>query len=54
MKYCLILLLTSMSFRSFSQQQTFDIVNFTAPKGWTKNVEETVVSYTITDSKTKS
>jgi starvation-inducible outer membrane lipoprotein len=39
---------------SFAQQQTFDLITFTPPKGWTKNVGETLLSYTITDNKTKS
>jgi len=36
---------------TFAQNQTFDLITFTAPKGWTKNVEETLVSYTITNNK---
>ncbi len=39
---------------SFAQKQAFDLITFTPPKGWTKNVEETLLSYTITDNKTKS
>jgi hypothetical protein len=39
---------------AFAQKQTFDLITFTPPKGWTKNLEETLVSYTITNNKTKS
>ena len=35
-------------------KETFDLITYTPPKGWTKNVEETLVSYTITDSKSNS
>lgn len=37
-----------------TSKETFDLITYTPPKGWTKNIEETSVSYTITDSKTNS
>ena len=37
-----------------TSKETFDLITYTPPKGWTKNIEETLVSYTITDSKTNS
>lgn len=39
---------------SFAQKETFDLITFIPPKGWAKNMEETLVNYTITDNKTKS
>jgi hypothetical protein len=39
---------------AFAQKETFDLYTFTAPQGWTKNVEENFVSYIITNNKTKS
>ncbi len=53
-KIVLLSLLITLAGKAFAQQQTFDLITFTPPKGWTKNVEETLVSYTITDNKTKS
>ncbi|MDZ4795298.1 MAG: hypothetical protein SGI83_13540 [Bacteroidota bacterium] len=52
MKYYLILLLTITSCRLFSQQQTFDIVNFTAPKVWTKQTSESSVQFSKEDAAT--
>ena len=34
-----------------TSKETFDLITYSPPKGWIKNVEETFVSYTITDSK---
>ena len=53
-KIILLSLLIILAGKTFAQQQTFDLFTFTPQKGWTKNVEETLVSYTITDHKTKS
>src|SRR5690349_14654868 len=35
----------------FAQKQTFDLVSFTAPEGWTKEEKPNVVVYTIIDKK---
>jgi hypothetical protein len=37
---------------AFAQKETFDLYTFTAPQGWKTNVEENIVSYTITDKNT--
>jgi hypothetical protein len=37
---------------SFAQKSTFDIISYTPPKGWKKEVKENVTSFTITDKKT--
>ncbi|MEO6681734.1 MAG: hypothetical protein ABIN48_02825 [Ginsengibacter sp.] len=39
---------------SFGQKQTFDLVTYTAPKGWTKEIKEGVTGYTFVDKKDKS
>ncbi len=33
-----------------TSKETFDLITYSPPKGWTKNVEETLVSYVITDN----
>ncbi len=40
--------------KTFAQKETFDLITYSPPQGWTKNVEETLVSYTITDNKKDS
>jgi hypothetical protein len=50
-KLLLFSLLIVFAGKTFAQKQTFDLITFTPPQGWTKNVEETVMSYTITDNK---
>jgi len=39
---------------SFAQKSSFDIISYTAPKGWKKEVKENVTIFTITDKKTSS
>ncbi len=39
---------------AFAQKETFDLYTFTAPQGFTKNVEENFVSYIKTNTKLKS
>jgi len=53
-KLLLLSLLIAFAVNTFAQKQTFDLITFTPPQGWTKNVEETLLSYTITDSKTNT
>jgi len=50
-KIMLLSVLIAFAGKIFAQKQTFDLITFAAPKGWTKNVEETLVSYTITNNK---
>ncbi len=40
--------------KAFAQNQTFDHITFTASQGFKKNVEENIISYTITDTKKNS
>jgi len=51
MKIILLLFFVITTSSVFAQQQTFDLITYSPPKGYTKNVEKTLVSYTITDSK---
>lgn len=37
---------------AISQKKVFDLVTYTPPKGWTKNLLENMVTYTITNNKT--
>jgi len=46
-------LLISFSITSFAQKQTFDLVTFTPPKGWTKEEKQNVIVYTKVDKKNK-
>lgn len=36
---------------SFAQKQTFDLITFTPPKGWIKNIDGTVLTFTKVDNK---
>jgi len=51
MKIIVLLFFVIATTSVFAQQQTFDLITYSPPKGYTKNVEKTLVSYTITDSK---
>ena len=46
-KLMLLSVLIAFTGKIFAQKQTFDLITFTPPQGWTKNVEETLVSYTM-------
>jgi hypothetical protein len=39
---------------SLAQKETFDLATYTAPKGWKKEVKETVIGYQISDNKKKT
>jgi hypothetical protein len=39
---------------SFAQKEQFDITTYTPPKGWKKEAKKNVVSYQITDQKSKT
>ena len=45
----LLSLLIIYTGNTFAQRDTFDLISFTPPNGWTKNVEATYVSYKIAD-----
>ena len=47
----LLSLLIIYTGNTFAQRDTFDLITFKSPKRWIKTVEETLVSYTITDNK---
>lgn len=47
-------LLISFSITSFAQKQTFDLVTFTPPKGWTKEEKQNVIVYSKVDNKNKT
>lgn len=49
MKKLLFLILINIGFSSFAQNKTFDIVNFTPPKGWTENLGGGNISYSRID-----
>jgi len=53
-KLLLLSLFTIFAGSTFAQKQTFDLITYTPPQGWTKNVEENLISYTTTDSKTNT
>ena len=40
MRYYLLLLMITANSCAYSQQQSFDIASFTAPKGWKKQTTE--------------
>lgn len=52
----LLLLITSLSFVSsvMSQQKTFDLVTYKEPKGWKKEVQKNIVTYTKIDEARKT
>jgi hypothetical protein len=54
MRKGIILLFLLCSLCALSQQQTYDLISFTPPKGWKKNEKENVISLSITNKKTKS
>lgn len=39
---------------SFAQKETFDLVTYTPPKGWKKQIKETLINYSIVDNKDKA
>lgn len=39
--------LTVLTLTSFAQKETFDLVTYTPPSGWTKNVTDDITSYTL-------
>ncbi|HTM92708.1 MAG TPA: hypothetical protein VL095_09825 [Flavisolibacter sp.] len=51
-KLACLLSIWIMAISSFCQQQTYDLITFTPPKKWVKDVQETVISYTVSNNKT--
>ncbi|MDB5205034.1 MAG: hypothetical protein JWR72_109 [Flavisolibacter sp.] len=39
--------------KAFAQKETFDIVSYALPKGWKKTITDNIISYSITNLKTK-
>lgn len=54
MKYFLTGLLSVLTLFCAAQQQTYDIVTYTPPKGWKKEEAGTIVSYVMVDQKAKT
>ncbi|WP_298301661.1 hypothetical protein [Hydrotalea sp.] len=50
----LLALLISFTPTSFAQKQTFDLITFTPPKGWTIEEKQNVIVYTNVDKKNKT
>ena len=53
-KIIICLIISAFSINCFAQNETFNLFTYTAPKGWTKEVKEGVVSYTFINKKDKS
>ncbi len=49
MKFLMIAVLTCFSMNVFAQKQTFDIVSYTPPSGWTETKEDDKISYSRID-----
>ncbi len=48
----LLCVLCALMGKCFAQKQTFDLINFTAPKGWKKDITENTISYTKASNNT--
>ncbi len=53
-KALLILILCAVAVLSFAQQETFDVITYSAPNGWKKEAGESTVSYTLFNNKNNS
>jgi hypothetical protein len=53
-KILLLILVVVISTIVQAQQQTFDIVTYTPPKGWKQEIKDNLVSYTTIDKKKKT
>jgi hypothetical protein len=49
MKKCLLLFMVCFYTAAFAQKETFDIITYSPPSGWTKDAKTSVISYTIID-----
>lgn len=54
MKAFLLIALSAVTITATAQKETFDIINYTAPNGWTKETTENVISYLTTNNKTNA
>jgi len=55
MKKILVLVIACLSFTElFAQKETFDLLAYTPPAGWKKEVTENIISYTSINNTTKS
>ncbi len=50
MKKIFLVVLIKVSFSAIAQQQSFDITNFTVPKGWKKEMSESAVQFSKEDA----
>jgi hypothetical protein len=53
-KIFLFLFLSSIAATVFAQKETFDLIIYTPPKGWTKEEKQNVIVYTKVDKKKKT
>ncbi|RAW02850.1 hypothetical protein [Pseudochryseolinea flava] len=50
MKYVIFTFSLLMAVGSFAQQQTYDLLSFTPPSGWTKITRENAIAFSFTDN----
>jgi len=53
-KIALFIAVCMFSIQLIAQQQTFDLATYTAPKGWKKEVNQTLITYTTVDETKKT
>jgi len=53
-KITTLFLLTIIVLQAAAQKQTFDMITYTAPKGWKKEVTKDIISYTTINTQTKN
>ena len=54
MRTCSMIMCCLLVLHAGAQQQTYDLLSFTPPKGWKKNTQEDIITFTRTDAnKTK-
>ena len=53
-KITILFIVLMVVINSFGQTQTFDIVTYTAPKGWSEEIKDFAASYVTTNNKTKT
>jgi len=53
-KICTVILFSLFLTNLFAQKETFDIITYTPPAGWKKEVTENIISYTTINNKNKT
>lgn len=53
-KILLLCIVCATAVISFAQKETFDLITYTAPKSWKKEVTENIISYTIINKQTNN